>query len=175
LRLASFGLGLGLAAALLLSFPAAAAEPSFFDQGRAQAGLEKIFDKADHPGRVLRVVLRPNRLAAEVQDPGNPNHVDSWADDLGVDGKEALAGPRPVELDLAGRGLDARLLPLKPADLAVVAGLAAASVKEASSRTPRRSIVSSCGGRSPAPARRFGASISTAGGNTRPSTRISMA
>ena len=137
MRLASFGLALGLAAALPLPSPAVAAEPSFFDEGRAQAGLEKIFEKIGHPTKVLRLEIRANRLIAEVQDPTDPHHVDRWSDQFAGSGvarlfaDETVTGPEPAIVDFAGGDLDAKLFALSPADLAIVAKLAAGAVKAA--------------------------------------------
>jgi hypothetical protein len=131
LRLVLFGLG--LATALLAPLAAGAAEPSFFDEGRAQAGLEKIFERAGHPAHAFRLEIGPNRLIAEVQDPSNSAHVDRWSDRLGggIFAGETVSGPEPVALDFPADNLAAKLFALSPADLAVVAKLCEAAIKEA--------------------------------------------
>jgi hypothetical protein len=136
MHLGAVRLGVVFAAVLLAPSSAFAADPSFFEEGRAQAALEKVFEKAGHPTKVLGVDIRSNQLIVEVQDPNNPQHVDSWTDWLGTGTLERLfnpehvAGPRPVELNLINRDLDANLFELKPEDLAVVAKLAAVAVKQ---------------------------------------------
>ena len=144
LHISKIGFGVALAAALLAPSVAFAADISFCDEGKAQAGLEKIYDKAGYPTKVLGLDIRSNQLIAEVQDPNNPQHIDSWTDWLGTGTLERLlspehvAGPRPVELTLINRDLDANLFELKPADLALVAKLAAAAVKQAGLEDPAR-------------------------------------
>jgi hypothetical protein len=128
--------GVALAAALFAPPSAFAATDTFFDEGKAQAGLERIFEKAGHPAKILSVDIRSNQLIVEVQEPDNPQHIDSWTDWLntGTFGwfkPESLSGPSPVELNLANRDLAANLFELKPADLALVARLGAASIKRA--------------------------------------------
>jgi hypothetical protein len=131
-------------AAMLLAAPGALATDTFFDEGRAQAGLDKIFDKAGHPTKVLGIDIRVNQLIAELQAPENPQHIDSWTDWLntGTFGHllwpESVTGPRPVELNLINRNLDSNLFALKPADLAVVGKLAAAAIKRAALEDPAR-------------------------------------
>ena len=125
------------ATAFLVSSVAFAANDSFFDEGRAQAGLEKIFEKAGHPTKVLGVDIRSNQLIVELQTPDNPQHIDAWTDWInnGTVGHvlwpESVAGPRPVELNLINRDLNANLFELKPADLALVGKLGAAAIKRA--------------------------------------------
>jgi hypothetical protein len=130
--------------AALAPFRASAADESFFDEGRAQAALEKIYDKAQHPTKVLGVDIRSNQVIVELQDPNNPQHVDAWIDWLGTGRLERIfwpewiSGPRPVELNLMNRDLDANLFEVKPADLALVAKLAAASIKLAALEDPAK-------------------------------------
>ena len=106
------------AAALPVSPVAFAASDAFFDEGRAQAGLEKIFEKAGHPTKVLGVDIRSNQLIVELQEPDNPQHIDSWTDWINngtighVFWPESVAGPRPVELNLINRDLNANLFEL---------------------------------------------------------------
>jgi hypothetical protein len=129
-----FGMVIG---AVALASGVALADDSFFDEGRAETGLQKIFDKAAHPTKVLGVDIRSNQLIVELQAVDNPAHIDRYIDRIATDtvGRwfwpEAVSGPTPVELSLANPDLDANLFALKPADLAIVAGLAAASVKRA--------------------------------------------
>ena len=130
-----------LLGAALLAAPAAQAQ-TFFDAGRAEAGLDKIFDAAGHPAKILGLDIRSNQLAVEVQAVDNPNHVDSWTAWINNRGlwrylkPESLTGPRPVELNLINRDLDADLFSVKPADLAPVAALAAAAIKRAALEDP---------------------------------------
>jgi hypothetical protein len=130
----AFGMVIG---AVVLAPPAAFAADSFFDEGRAQAGLEKIFDKAGHPTRVVGVDIVSNQLIVDLQAVDNPAHVDRYIDWLATDmvGRwlwpESVSGPTPVQLSSANPDLDANLFALKPADLAIVAKLAAASAKRA--------------------------------------------
>jgi hypothetical protein len=129
-----FGMVIGTAA---LAPPAAVADENFFDEGRAQAGLEKIFDKAGNPTKVLGVDIRSNQLIVELQAVDNPSHIDRYIDRIATDAvgrwfwPESVSGPTPVELSLPNPDLAANLFTLKPADLAIVAKLAAASVKQA--------------------------------------------
>ena len=135
-------LGVVLAALFLVSPVAFAGTDSFFDEGRAQAGLEKIFEQAGHPTKVLGVDIRSNQLIVEVQEPDNPRHIDSWTDWInnGTIGHllwpESVVGPRPVELNLINRDLDANLFELKPADLARVGKLGAAAIKRLALEDP---------------------------------------
>jgi hypothetical protein len=129
-----FGLVIGAAA---LAPRSAFAGDSFFDEGRAQAGLEKIFDKAGHPTKVLGVDIRTNQLIVELQAVDNPAHIDRYIDYIATDriGRwfwpESISGPTPVQLSLPNPDIDANLFELKPADFAVVGKLAAKSVKQA--------------------------------------------
>jgi hypothetical protein len=134
-----FGMVIGTAA---LAPPAAVADENFFDEGRAQAGLEKIFDKAGNPTKVLGVDIRSNQLIVELQAVDNPSHIDRYIDRIATDtvGRwlwpESVSGPTPVELSLPNPDVDANLFALKPAALANVARLAAASVKRAALEDP---------------------------------------
>ena len=140
LRLLRFGLF--FVAAAILSAHAFAATPSFFDEGRAQASLQAIFDKAGHPTKVLDIDIRSNQLIVELQDPSNPQHVDGWIDWLNTGSvtrlfwSESISGPRPVQLSLPNPDLNANLFELKPDDLALIAKLADAAVKEAALEDP---------------------------------------
>jgi hypothetical protein len=142
LHIGMIRLGVVLAALFLVSPVAFAGTDSFFDEGRAQAGLEKIFEQAGHPTKVLGVDIRSNQLIVEVQEPDNPRHIDSWTDWInnGTIGHvlwpESVAGPRPVELNLINRDLDANLFELKPADLARVGKLGAAAIKRLALEDP---------------------------------------
>src|SRR5271169_6424551 len=98
--------GVAIVALLAAAHPAAA-EDSFFDEGRAQLALEKIFEKANHPVKILSLELRPLELAVELQDPAQPKHVDAWADQIVLGtvrrlllGSESISGPRPVDPSL---------------------------------------------------------------------------
>ena len=134
-----FGLVIGAAA---LAPGMALADDSFFDEGRAQAGLEKIFDKAGHPTKVLGVDIRTNQLIVELQAVDNPAHVDRYIDRIATDrierwlSPESVSGPTPVQLNLPNPDLDANLFELKSSDLAVVGKLAAQAVKQAALEDP---------------------------------------
>jgi len=135
--MAKLGFGLIVGAILFAPVAARAADDSFFAEGRAQAGLQKIFAKAGNPTKVLSLDIRSNQLIVEVQDPANPQHIDAYIDRIATGtierliAPESISGPRPVELNLINRDLDANLFALKTDDLATVAKLAAASVKRA--------------------------------------------
>jgi hypothetical protein len=132
------GFGLILGALVLAPIASALAEESFFDEGRAQGAVEKIFDKAGHPTTVLSLAIRPQELVVELQDPAQPKHVDAWTEQIDLNrfrsfvfGSESTSGPRPVDLNLPNPDVDANLFELKPADLAIVPKLIAAAVKRA--------------------------------------------
>jgi hypothetical protein len=119
--------------------------------GRAQAGF--IDDDAalgsaitalraalgDHP-RVLRIVLDPNGVAIEVQDPRNRNHVDRWrygaVSLLGLVPVKRLTGPQPVDLQLVNPDLEANLFDLDAVDLAAAPRLAKDAVARARMQDP---------------------------------------
>jgi len=130
------------AAFLALTAAAFAAEDSFFDEGKAQAALEKIFDKANHPTNVLSLEIRRNELTVEVQDPASPKHIDAWVDQLATSTlvrwliPETISGPRPVDPSLPNPDLEANLFELKPGDLAVMPRMIAAAVKRAALEDP---------------------------------------
>jgi hypothetical protein len=125
-------------AALLAVAHPAVADDSFFDDGRAQSALDKIFDKANHPAKILSLELSPLELAVELQDPAQPRHIDAWTDEIVLGavkrlilGSESIAGPRPVDPSLPNPNLDANLFAFKPADAAIVPKLIAAAIKRA--------------------------------------------
>ena len=96
------------------------ADDSYFDTGRAQGALERIFDKAGHPVKILRLELRAQELEVELQDPAQPRHIDAWASRIEtgtfrrlVIGAEPISGPRPVDPTLPNPDLDANLFDLK--------------------------------------------------------------
>lgn len=131
-------------AAVLLApaFPAVA-DDSLLDEGRAQAAVQNIFDKANHPNKILSLELRPLRLDVELQDPAQPRHIDAWADAVQVGifrrlvfGSEAISGPRPVDPVLPNHDLAANLFEFKPADAAVIPKLVAAAIKRAQLEDP---------------------------------------
>ncbi len=134
-----FALVIGAAA---LASRLALADDSFFDEGRAQAGLERIYDKAGHPTKVLGVDVRTNQLVVELQAVDNPAHIDRYIDRIATDmierwfWPESVSGPAPVQLSLANPDLDANLFALNPTDLAVVGKLAAESVERAALEDP---------------------------------------
>jgi len=112
---------------LFAGTPALAADiPTFFDEGKAQATLETIFDKAKHPTKVLSVDIRAYEFEVEVQDPDSPKHIDGWTDEIRTSGvmryisPEAITGPSPVEPTLVNPDLEGNLFNLKPSDLALV-------------------------------------------------------
>ena len=131
--------GLGLVFAVLLAAARpAAADDSWFDEGRAQSALENIFAKANHPTKILSLELRPQQLEVELQDPAQPRHIDAWADTIVVGtlrrlvlGSESISGPRPVDPTLPNPNLDANLFEFKPADAAAIPKLVAAAIKRA--------------------------------------------
>jgi len=123
-------------AALLLSALPASASDSFFDEGRAQAALEKIFDKANHPARVLGLEIHRQQLDLEIQDPAQPKHIDAWSDRintgaLGYILAESVSGPRPVEPTLINTDLAANLFEFDPAQAAIVPKLVANAIARA--------------------------------------------
>jgi hypothetical protein len=116
-------------------------DPNFFQEGKAQAALEQIFEKAGHPTKALSVEVEAYRLTVEIQDPANPKHVDAWVDTLGTGRMrwlfpEKISGPSPVELNLINPDLDANLFELKPADMAVIHALGATAIKRAGLEDP---------------------------------------
>ena len=126
-----------IASLLALAAPAVA-EDSFFDAGRAQSALEKIFDKANHPTKILSLDLRLQELQVELQDPAQPRHIDAWTDTIVggtfrrlLLGAESISGPRPVDPSLPNPNLDANLFEFKPADAAVIPTMIAAAIKRA--------------------------------------------
>jgi hypothetical protein len=125
-------------AALLAAAHPAVADDSFFDEGRAQSALEKIFNKANHPAKILSLELRPLELAVEVQDPAQPKHIDAWTDQIVLGtvrrlllGSESISGPRPVDPSLPNPNLDANLFEFKPADAAAIPKMIAAVIERA--------------------------------------------
>ena len=130
-----------VASLLVLATPAFA-EDSFFDESRAQVALDKIFDKASHPAKILGLEIRPLELTIELQDPASPRHIDAWVDQINTTAvvrwlsPEALSGPRAVEPTLLNPDLDANLFEFKPADAAVIAKLVAAAIKRAALEDP---------------------------------------
>jgi hypothetical protein len=127
---------------LALTGTALAVDDSFFYAGKAQAALEKIFDQANHPTKVLSLDIRSDTLTVEVQDPASPKHVDAWVDYLNTSTllhwirPESISGPRPVDPTLPNPDLEANLFPLKPADLAVVTTMIMAAIKRAALEDP---------------------------------------
>jgi hypothetical protein len=126
----------------LIAAPARAqSDPSFFDEGKAQAALEQIFDKAGQPKRALSLEISAYGLIVAVQDPAAPKHVDAWTDVLST-GRwrwvypEKVSGPEPVDLNLPNPDLEANLFDLKPADAAPVPALIAAAIKRAALEDP---------------------------------------
>jgi hypothetical protein len=122
LRAVCFWVSLGL---VLLTSRGTLADASFYDADRAKDAVEKIFDEAGHPTKVLSVEIRSGELTVELQAPDNPRHIDAYA----IHGAGGISVARPVAVDQAD--LDTKLFALKPADLAIVPKLAAAAIKEA--------------------------------------------
>jgi len=132
-----------VAVALLAPAVSAAADDSLFDEGRAQSALQKIFDKANHPTKILSLELRPLRLDVELQDPAQLRHIDAWSDTVQtstlqrlVFGSDAIAGPRPVDPSLPNPDLAANLFDFKSEDAAVVPKLIAAAIQRAQLEDP---------------------------------------
>jgi hypothetical protein len=127
---------IAVAVSLQLATPAFA-DDSFFDEGRAQTALDKIFGKANHPTKIFDLEIRPLELTIEVQDPASPRHINSWVDQINTTpvvrwiNPESLLGPRAVEPTLLNPDLDANLFEFKPADAAVVAKMVAAAIAKA--------------------------------------------
>ena len=121
----------------------ALADDSFFDQGRAQGVLEKVFDKANHPSKILSLEIEPQSLEIDLQDPAQPKHIDAWTVTINtarvvrlVFGAESISGPSPVEPTLANPDLDANLFEFKPADAAIIPQLAEEAIKRARLEDP---------------------------------------
>lgn len=137
-------LGPAAAALLLAASGSASADdiPSFFDEGKAQAVLEQIFEQAKHPTKALSLEIDAHRLTVELQDPTAPRHVDAWVDEIATGrmarwfNSEKIVGPQPVELNLINPDLEANLFELKPADAAIVRQLIAAAIKRAKLEDP---------------------------------------
>jgi hypothetical protein len=133
--------GVVLTALLLPALPALA-DDSFFDEGRAQAAVAKIFDKANHPTKVMSLEIRAESLEVDVQDPAQPRHIDAWTDEIRNSGilryisPEAMSGPQPVDPTLINSDLEANLFELKPSDLAIVPKLVADAIKQAQLEDP---------------------------------------
>ena len=132
---------IAVAMSLTLATPAFA-EGSFFDEGRAQVTLDKIFDKASHPTKIFDLEIRPLELTIELQDPASPRHIDAWVDQINTTAvirwlsPESLSGPRAVEPTLLNPDLDANLFEFKPADASVIAKLVAAAIARAGLEDP---------------------------------------
>jgi len=133
--IAGFGV---VVAALLTVAPPAAADETWFDTGRAQSALEKIFDKANHPTKILSLELGPQDLEVDLQDPAQPKHIDAWTDTIVVGifhrlvlGSESISGPRAVDPSLPNPDLDANLFEFKPVDAAVIPAMIAAAIARA--------------------------------------------
>ena len=130
------------AAVLLALAPPAFADDSFFDDGRAQAVLDRIFASANHPTKILSLEIRPLELTVELQDPASPRHIDAWVDRINTTpvvrwiSPESLSGPRAVEPTLLNPDLDANLFEFKPADASVVAKLVVAALARAALEDP---------------------------------------
>lgn len=145
IKLRPRGLFALVCAAWLLAAPTFAAEdhdPTFFDEGKAQAALEQIFDKAGHPSKALSLDVRAYQLTVELQDPATPSHVDAWVDTLST-GRvarwfypEKVTGPHPVELNLINPDLAANLFELKTGDAAIVHRLIALAIERAKLADP---------------------------------------
>ena len=132
-----------LATLLALTATALAAnDDSFFDTGRAEAALAKIFDKANHPAQILSLEIRPKELMVEVQDPGSPKHIDAWTDQMATTTvghwvmPKSFSGPQPVDPTLPNPDLAANLFPFKPDDLAALPAMIAGAIKRAALEDP---------------------------------------
>jgi hypothetical protein len=141
-----FGLIVGALWLGLAATAGAADLTSFFDPGRAEAAVAKIFDKANHPTKVLSVQIGVKELTVEVQDPAQPKHIDAWIDQLSDSTvghwimPETVSGPRAVDPTLANPDLEANLLALKPSDLALVPDMIAAAIKRAALEDPATEV-----------------------------------
>lgn len=54
---------------------AAQADPTMFDEGRAQHAFAAIQDKVGHKFRVLNLTIRPNELEAQIPNQDKPGEV----------------------------------------------------------------------------------------------------
>ena len=120
----------------------AAADDSFFDEGRAQAALVKILGSGSQTVQALSLQIQPKELTIEVQDPNAPKHINAWVDDMATTRighlimPESVSGPRPVEPTLINPDLGANLFALKADDLAVMPAMIAAAIKRAGLEDP---------------------------------------
>jgi hypothetical protein len=134
IRLTCFGVA--LAALSTLALPALA-DDSYFDPGKAQAALEKIFDKAGNPSKILNLEIRTGELEIDVAEPAQPKNIDAWTASPVTTSilrwiyPESISGPRAVDPALPNPDLAANLFEFKPSDAAVLPKLIAAAIAHA--------------------------------------------
>jgi hypothetical protein len=111
--------------ALLLPSCSPSAKQSLFEGTSSQEAVAKLSEKLNAPVRVLKIEILPNTLSIQVQDPAARTQVNEYTYRKmpGVIAMvfPAVAGPKPVRLNLINPNLEENLFDLAKVNFAAVA------------------------------------------------------
>jgi tetratricopeptide (TPR) repeat protein len=128
--------------AALAVHPAAAADPSMFDEGRAQGAFKAIEDKVGHKFRVLDVTIHPADLTVTIPSADTPGQAEVWEVSHrkllgGVIGLDLAARVRTERVDIISGTLEENLIDIDSNGMSIVPKLAADALTRARMQTPR--------------------------------------
>jgi tetratricopeptide (TPR) repeat protein len=129
------------ASATLIAGPAAAADPTMFDEGRAQSAFKSIEDHVGRKFRILDVTIHPDDLTVTIPSADSPGQAEVWE----VSHKKLLGGA--IGFDVAARvrteraqiisgTLEDNLIDIDSDGMKVVPKLAADALPRARMQTP---------------------------------------
>jgi tetratricopeptide (TPR) repeat protein len=119
---------------------ACAADPTMFDEGRAQRAFAAIQDKVGHKLRVLTLTIGADELRVEIPNTDKPGEVETWEVShkglLGALGADAPVRQRSLRAQIINGTLDENLIDIDADGLAMVPKLAAAALDRARFQQP---------------------------------------
>jgi hypothetical protein len=126
--------------AALAAYPVAAADPTMFDDGRAQSSFKAIEDKVGHKFRVLDVTIHPTDLTVTIPSTASPERAEVWqVSQKGLPGKldPDIAVRVSIErAQIISGTLEENLIDIDSDRMSVVPKLVADALSRARMQTP---------------------------------------
>jgi tetratricopeptide (TPR) repeat protein len=128
--------------ATLAARPVAGADPTMFDEGRAQHAFKAIEDKVGHKFRVLDITIRPTDLTVTIPSADSAGQAEVWEVSrkglLGELGLDAAVLARTERAQIISGTLEENLIDIDSDGMSIVPKLAAEALMRARMETPSK-------------------------------------